>query len=136
MNYITSAKILTYLGIIPFAFLAFLNILGYYYIFEVKIYGALILSFLGGINWGISLVNKSNKILLASILNILICFFSFIFADDLVFLLILTTLFISQIAIDYKISESKYYENWFFKLRVSVTFLVLVFLIISIISLL
>lgn len=135
MDYIKLAKILSYLGIIPFAVLSLANLLDYNYIFELKTYGALILGFLGGINWGVSLNKKNNKILLISVVNILLCWFFMIIVDDLSFLIILMVLFLLQLIIDYKIFRSDSYEKWFVSLRLTITLIVLFFISISVIAL-
>jgi uncharacterized membrane protein YidH (DUF202 family) len=117
----TVAETLGYLGLVPlFAGLAFVG----FGAEEHKIqalalfisYAALILSFLGGINWGRALSHNNPKYYITSIVPTLWAFASLIFVP-LVSLVMLTIGFVALLAYDMRHTD----RGWFFDLRVSLT---------------
>jgi hypothetical protein len=135
MNYIKTSKILTYLGVIPFIALSLGWLLSYETTDAFNLYAVLILSFLGGINWGIGLINKNSKIIAYSVLPAIIGWLLYLLASIQIFMMGMIILFLIQLSADFKISRLGFYENWFFKLRTRATSLVILSLIFAIIGL-
>lgn len=131
MNYIKTAQILTYLGVLPLICISSTPFIKQtYYIFAFKLYAVLILSFLGGINWGLGLRERNSYLLILSVIPALFGWFIFLINDELLFLSSLIPIFILQLFIDHVLHNAKIIENWFLRLRSRVTFLVIISIII------
>ncbi len=134
MSYIKLARILTYLGLIPFLIFSLGIFFGYNVLFEFKVFAALILSFLGGINWGIAMINKNSEILLKSIISVGLCWLLFLIDDNTLFLTLLASLYLLQIYLDNKIKNLGFYDKWFINLRMQATLGVIFFIIIALVG--
>ncbi len=117
----TIAEIIGYMGLLPlFIGLALVGFGPDIYKLQALAlfisYAALILSFLGGVNWGRALSHNNPKYYVASILPTLWAFVALIFAP-LISLVMLTIGFVALLAYDVKHMS----RGWFFDLRVSLT---------------
>lgn len=132
MSHIRTSYLLTYLGIVPFGLCSFSWVYGYNLMFEFKIYSALILSFLGGINWGLGLKHENFKVILYSVFPAIFAWLLFFLGNNYLFLLFLIFLFTVQIIADYKIHKLGLIEKWFLKLRFQATAIVIISILVAI----
>ena len=126
------AKILTYGGIIPFAATAIASLGAYDFIFEFKIYAALIIAFLGGINWAFGMKQRNKNILYFSVLPSIAVWFLVIIPYDVVSLCLIAVLFLWQLFFDYSLYKADIYQRCFFKLRRNATFAVIASIILAV----
>ena len=142
----TFTTILGLAGVIPFIFLTIMIVLGAEpllaeYIFCLITYGAVILSFLGGIIWGqmvgsFSLENENlnlQKYLLISIMAALLSWTSLLISPKNG-LVLLGICFSFLIFVEKKLKKIKIIPAWYFKLRKFLTILVGLSLLVSFIS--
>ena len=135
-NLKTQIKVLTYLGILPFAMCTALLFSNYAQINPTKWmigYSAIIASFISGSHWGIyssksiriNLLIHSNIIALLAWLSLLIpTHFAVI---TLIFC------FLYLITLDYIMLQDKIIPNWYFKIRISATTIVILLLVLFLI---
>ena len=122
-NIPNSALVLGFSGLLPFVFL------GSIYVYQspdvnngissaLLAYGAIILSFLGGVRWGVAMGEASptriGSQLCISIMPSLLGWIAFLVKNP-IGLLILTTAFFLMLLLDYKLPGA---PNWYFSLRV------------------
>lgn len=120
-------------GFAPFAFMAVAlfvierGSLEYYYLVDgLKIYGAVILSFLGGVRWGIALITNNRyarRNLIFSVLPALLGWAAFFLPVPYSFG-VLALGFAAQGAWDAMAGEQGTFALWFGQLRIVLTFLV------------
>lgn len=127
MNYLKTAKTLTYLGIVPFltslvlAIVAFLNdsLLPDNLAWVVAhSYGVIILSFLAGIQWGVSLpaTQTHNYFILSNVFSLL-AWLTFLDFAGLYGMSGLFFLFGLVLMTDRKMANQQLIPNWFWHLR-------------------
>lgn len=132
-------KNLTYLGLLPFIFLSLINLfkIDLFFINSEKaliFYSALILSFIGGIYFGISqnLEENKNKILIISVLPQIFAWLILIFLENFALIkLSLIFCFLALIIIE-TYYFSKFIDKDFLKMRCKATVIVILFLSLSI----
>jgi hypothetical protein len=117
-----SALVLGLSGLLPFVFLGSISV---YQSPDVHneisstllAYGAIILSFLGGVRWGVAMSEASptriSSQLCVSIMPSLVGWIAFL-VDNQTGLLILTAAFFLMLLLDYKLAGA---PNWYFSLR-------------------
>ena len=125
-------------GLIPFISMAALP----YTFFEVKIpesallaYGAIILSFLGGLLWGMALnggdtIRIAPRLLTVGVITSLIGWGALLLPLT-IGLLTLTLSFLALLVFDYTLYRAKHIPYWFLKLRVFLTLIVSLTLLIA-----
>ena len=121
-------------GYIPFALLAIaLYKIGqsnelFISFFDVfKVWSALILSFLGGIRWGFAIANEpfENKNLLISVVPTILAWFVLLLPDAYTILALLVLFCLHGVWDSFYINQGKI-APWFGKVRITLTFLVVV----------
>ncbi|MDX2072848.1 MAG: DUF3429 domain-containing protein [Alphaproteobacteria bacterium] len=134
--------ILTLIGVLPFVVLS-IAVSGQMFddnIFVVRTllsYSTLILSFLGGIHWGVAVSNYShdkrvaNLLILESVLPSTLAWGVLLHADIHIQLLVLTVLFTFIWAIDSVLVGRKIIPLWFFEIRCIITPIVVVSLYVA-----
>ncbi|ASK79863.1 hypothetical protein CF386_12570 [Paraphotobacterium marinum] len=124
---------LTYGGIIPFAFLSALNLLGCNRVYllsvddALKSYSLVISVFMSAIYWGIQLKNpQKNKkyFYLYSNFWTLLVWFAFLCAVVKVFYIIVVLSFLSYLYTDYKLYQSQEISKTYLQMRVITTSIV------------
>jgi hypothetical protein len=125
---INLAKLLTYLGAIPFIVCACFRISD----LILLTYGLAIASFMAGTHWGLCL-KKSDKfthgIFLASTVITLSAWFCYLLCSASICLLIFAGIFISLMLIDYLLYRKNLESKDYFQLRLSITTIVVVSLL-------
>ena len=122
-------KNLTYLGLVPFIGIYMAILTGYDFVFEFKIYAALILSFLGGINWGVAMIKKNSIFLLKSVIVVILCWLLFLIKDNIIFMIGLSLLYLLQLYFDLSLKNKKIYNIEFYNCRIKVTIIVVILLL-------
>jgi|TARA_Y100000389_G_scaffold193835_1_gene223080 hypothetical protein len=122
-------KNLTYLGLVPFIGIYMAILTGYDFVFEFKIYAALILSFLGGINWGVAMIKKNSIFLLKSVVVVILCWLLFLIKDNIIFMIGLSLLYLLQLYFDLSLKNKKIYNIEFYNYRIKVTIIVVILLL-------
>ena len=122
-------KNLTYLGLVPFIGIYVAILAGYDFVFEFKIYAALILSFLGGINWGVAMIKKNSIFLLKSVVVVILCWALFLIKDNIIFMIGLSLLYLLQLYFDLSLKNKKIYNIEFYNYRIKVTIIVVILLL-------
>ncbi|WP_230427942.1 DUF3429 domain-containing protein [Undibacterium luofuense] len=133
MMHVQNQKLLTRLGLvglIPF----FLMTLGCwvvhpdwlgYFIKAQLVYGIVILSFLGGLHWGVTIMarddndEQTRKALIWGVIPILIGWFSI--GNMLIGFIVQVAGFIASYKIDKKLYEAYHMPDWFIRLRLQLT---------------
>lgn len=119
-------------GFIPFAILATgLYALGianelFISLFDLfKVWSAIILSFLGGIRWGLAIANEpfENKNLLISVVPSILAWFALLLPDAYTILTLLVLFCVHGVWDSFYINKGKV-APWFGKIRITLTFLV------------
>ena len=130
------------MSLVPFIFLhvSSLFVEGYiftYLSFALYSYAAIILSFLGGIQWGASMIALPNKDPYskifgyhfgASVLPPLLGWLAFFFDDSTRFLFV-AIIFASVFFIDLRFEKMNIYPNWYIQLRKPLTIVVVLILV-------
>ncbi|MDP8568883.1 DUF3429 domain-containing protein [Methylophilus aquaticus] len=126
------ASILTIVGALPFVAAVAAQLAGvsaYHTSYFSLTYGAVILSFLGGMHWGVFLsqahVARIN-LLVSSNLFALLAWLSLLMLVPLTQYLIQITCFLALLLIDRKLAADGMIERWFYNLRKQVTLVVVV----------
>jgi Protein of unknown function (DUF3429) len=126
------ASILTTLGALPFVGAVAAQLAGisaYHTSYFSLTYGAVILSFLGGMHWGVFLsqahVARIN-LLVSSNLFALLAWLSLLMLVPLTQYLIQITCFLALLLIDRRLAADGMIERWFYNLRKHVTLVVVV----------
>lgn len=136
----TSAWALSLLGVVPFIIPAF------WFIFATDdqeliaraqnymvAYGAIILSFLGGVRWGVALSNERTPHLIWSVVPSLLAW-ACLLAPTLYQLPALTIGFAAQWFWDFRSTKQGVFPNWFGHLRSFISLCVIVLFIVSILA--
>lgn len=135
------AKILTYLGALPFLFAAFLSLIQFINLtdffgvsaalsgYKAKIlmhtYAVVILSFLAGIQWSFSLNNPNSlRFLLISNVLALSAWFSLVALASKIALTILLMGFICALLMDFMAHKNQFIPDWFWQLRKKISVIV------------
>ena len=140
MNQHTLTRILTYSGALPIIFFVLIKVFNRSDLLIIDpeqgliLYSAVILSFLGGINFGFAIAEDLSKKLTAYLLisSILTALFAFVILAIPQFenaLLLLIFGFAIQFVNDYFIKQDEIIEDWFMNLRFWATLVVIVFLL-------
>lgn len=131
-------KILAYVGLLPFIISIIFSFSNYDPFFLtnnllIHIYGAIIVSFLAGIHWGIFLLKyTSYNLLIHSNIIAILSWFSF-FLDHSIGIFLLIFSFLYLLCIDYNLYRKGILEYYYMSVRVSVTFLVISCLIVHLV---
>jgi hypothetical protein len=131
-------KILAYAGLLPFIISIIFSFSNYDPFFLtnnllIHIYGTIIVSFLAGIHWGISLLKyTSYNLLIHSNIIAVLSWFSF-FLDHSIGIFLLIFSFLYLLCIDYNLYRKGILEYYYMSVRVSVTFLVISCLIVDLV---
>lgn len=135
----TVAWLLGLAGVLPFLFFSiFINSTHQSIDFDLglMVYGAVILSFLSGAIWGL-LISAENRIYKPFFLCLAVmpALFGWIcvFVPKVIGLGILIVSFIFVLALDYFLFRNNKIESWYIKLRVTLTFLVILILAMAIV---
>tara|TARA_A100001015_G_C14842416_1_gene653017 strand:+ start:206 stop:646 length:441 start_codon:yes stop_codon:yes gene_type:complete len=142
MNQHTLTRILTYSGALPIIFFVLVKLFGRADLLFINperglvLYSAVILSFLGGINFGFAIAEDLSKKLTSYLLisSILTAIFAFVILVVPGFEQALTLLifgFAIQFVNDYFIKQDEIIEEWFMNLRFWATIVVLLFLLVA-----
>ena len=135
----TLATLLSSLGAVPFVFSAII------YMFATSgstteswsialyvTYGAIILSFLGGIHWGLAISSDQAldpALLATSTLVALLAWLSLLFSNHRLEISIIGLGFLFQLLVDYYLFKMAYYDPWFFSIRRVVSLVVFITLV-------
>ncbi len=128
-------KILAYAGLLPFVISIIFSFSNYDPFFLtnsllIHIYGAIIVSFLAGIHWGIFLLKyTSYNLLIHSNIIAVLSWFSF-FLDHSIGIFLLIFSFLYLLYIDHILYRKGILEHYYLVIRVNVSFLVISSLII------
>lgn len=139
LSHIQLAKTLTFMGALPFvgAVIAQLQGMAHYHSgYFALTYGAVIISFLGGIHWGLFLSNAQHtrlNLLVTSNLLALIAWATLFFVVPVTQYLVQIAAFIALWWIDRKLVAEGIIERWFYRLRSQVTAVVLLCLAIMLV---
>jgi hypothetical protein len=136
-----SAALLGYFGVLPFAFGALVMVLGGLGPLDAATartalvaYGAVILSFLGGIRWGAGLrirdEDMRGRVLALSVIPSLIAWVALL-VPALHALGLLVAAFVAQGAWDVRSTQDGHFPRWFGQLRVRLTLMVTLILIVA-----
>lgn len=142
MNQHTLTRILTYSGAIPIIYFVLVKFFGRSDLLFLSpekglvLYSAVILSFLGGINFGFAISEDLSRkltayLLISSILTAIFAFVILLVPDFSNALLLLVFGFAIQFVNDYFIKQDEIIEEWFMKLRFWATLVVIAFLLLS-----
>jgi len=129
------AKGLTLLGAIPFVAAVLAQIAGmahYHTAYLSLTYGAIIISFLSGIHWGLYITHAKAKrinLLLSSNILALLAWLSLLLLVPVTQYLIQITCFISLLLIDRQLAADGAIEAWFYQLRLQISSLVIICLL-------
>ncbi len=141
MNFTIKPNILTYLGAIPFIVSLLIAAYGFfewaqYFNYEVRFsrfksyamahtYGAVIVGFLGGIQWGISLNQPADKqFYISSNILALIAWLSLFAFASFIGVMIITLCFLLALFIDHKAHRNLLLPDWFWRLRKTISIVV------------
>lgn len=130
------ARSLAALGAIPFiaAVLAHFAGVAEYHTTSLSLtYGAVIISFLSGIHWGVYLTHSQEtriNLLISSNLLAILAWLSLLFLVPVTQYLIQITCFIILVLIDRRLTIDGVIERWFYQLRKHITLLVVACLLI------
>ena len=136
----TSALVFGSTGVLPFVLLTFLNVLNINFpipnpIFAILAYGATILSFIGGIQWGIIIhktkIDRNLWIGLGTSVFPPLLGWSSLLASGLTSYIILICGFLFALIVDHKMANLSLTPTWYFRLRFFLTLVVVVVLIIN-----
>ena len=131
---VRTAGMLTYAGILPFLLMSFAVIVkarGYDFNPALRAYGAVIISFLCGIHWGIYILCSGKcprNLLLYSNLIAMIAFGSILFELHGINLIIQSACLVSLLKLDHELFQKDIIPLWYFRLRRNATFAVVVLL--------
>jgi len=143
-------KLLTYVGVIPFIFALSIACYDYFNLqsvfdFEVRFtrfksymiahtYGAVIIGFLGGIQWGISLksTTKHSYFLISNLLALMAWLSLFTFASFFG-IAILVLAFLLALGIDRHAYKAELIPEWFWQLRLHISSVVILTLVLLLI---
>lgn len=135
---ISVAKILTYMGVLPFLFLGFTKTIQVS-IFDTTMllptYGAVIISFICGIHWAAFLFFSekcTHHLLIQSNVITLLGWVSILPAVSYFTEILQILCFIYLLLLDFELYKNQVIPSWFFKLRTRVTLLVVLALVITI----
>lgn len=126
----TLAKWLTYSGAIPFIIAAISICLGHatYHMASLSVtYGAVILSFVSGVHWGVFLSHAERapiNLLVSSNITALLAWLSLLLVVPFTQYLILLCSFIGLWLIDRQLVKHGVIEAWFYQLRTRITIIV------------
>lgn len=130
------AKGLTLLGAIPFVAAVLAQIAGmahYHTAYLSLTYGAIIISFLSGIHWGLYITHAKAKrinLLVSSNILALLAWLSLLLLVPVTQYLIQITCFISLLLIDRQLAADGAIEAWFYQLRLQISSLVIICLLV------
>ncbi len=137
-----SAALLGYGGLLPFIGLAVLSNMepmhGVMYRGALLLYGAVILSFVGAVHWGVALVDprlnerQRNALYGWSVIPALIGWIAYVFAP-IAAALMLVLGFVLQYWRDLKCAGSVSWPSWYLALRLRLTLVACVFLLVGVI---
>jgi len=136
------ARLLTYLGILPFFICTIIIFAGFDQektVFILRAYAAVIVSFISGIHWGIGMKeSRHSTVWLLATSNIisLLAWGSLLIHQVISALIMLTLLLVLLLVIDNKLYRLGQIEFWFIKLRRQATFFVVLCLALSVVVLL
>lgn len=128
------AKILTFSGALPFAGAVLAQLQGmanYHSDYLALTYGAVIISFLAGIHWGLFLTHAQYtrvNLLVSSNLLALIAWASLFFLITVTQSLVQIVCFIALWFIDRRLYAEGVIEGWYYQLRTQITSVVVIFL--------
>lgn len=131
------ARILTYLGIMPFLFLGMavaLRASGLDYSLALFSYGAVIISFLCGIHWAVFLFFSqkcSRNLLLHSNALTLLGWLSVLLVRPHLTISLQILIFMYLLFLDLELYRNKIFPSWFFQLRLNATLIVVFLLVIT-----
>ncbi len=129
------AKALTLLGAIPFVAAVLAQIAGmahYHTAYLSLTYGAIIISFLSGIHWGLYITHAKAKrinLLVSSNILALLAWLSLLLLVPVTQYLIQITCFMSLLVIDRQLAADGAIEAWFYQLRLQISSLVIICLL-------
>lgn len=126
----TIAKLLTFAGVIPFVGLTILSVSGadlltVHPAHALLLYGAVIVSFLSGIHWGQALSHPGAKPLLWHSNVVALLAWLAVLQTVSVGVAILIICLVYLLALDYKLFKQSIITNWFWRLRLQATSIVL-----------
>lgn len=127
---ITTARVLTYLGILPFllgALIFFDSALFGFKFSEhwVITYGAIIASFIAGIHWGLYLAGKAPINLFIHSNIVALAAWSALLISPVYSFILLTLCFLYLIVIDIRLARAGVIQPWFLRLRKHATIAVI-----------
>ena len=131
------ASWLTYLGMVPFLICALAIVHGFEQektVFILRAYAAVIVSFISGIHWGISMKDTEHQtqwLLISSNIITLLAWASLLMPNAISALLTLSALLILLVCIDSKLYSMRQIDVWFMKLRWRATLCVVISLVAS-----
>lgn len=142
MNQYTLTRILTYSGALPIIYFVLVKFFGRSDILFINpeqglvLYSAVILSFLGGINFGFAISEDLSKkltayLLISSIITAIFAFVILLVPEFGNALLLLIFGFAIQFVNDYFIKQDEIIEDWFMRLRFWATLVVIAFLLLA-----
>ena len=124
-------------GLIPFVLLTGLSLLGpapwrEFVMTALLAYGAVILSFLGGITWGLAVDEKLTRrpIYLASMVPFFAAWLALLL-QPLAGLILLACAFLAALANDFMLKRAGLSPQWFMTLRLSLTVIVVTCLVLA-----
>ncbi len=135
-----TAKILTYAGTLPFLFAG----IGQFFIDDIfgidlvtiaTAYGAIIVSFVAGIHWGVFLFKDSPMNLFIHSNVIALLSWSSLLVPAIAGFFILAASFVYLILIDLTLKKKEIIEPWFFQIRLQATLIAIVTLTLNIFGL-
>lgn len=130
-HYIRWAIALTYLGAVPFILAVAAPLFGmasYHTAYLVLTYGAVIISFLAGIHWGLFLSHADTariNLLLSSNVIALLAWGSLLLLIPATQFLIQMLCLVAVLLIDRQLHQAQVIADWFLRLRTQVTALVM-----------
>lgn len=129
-NYQKQATMLTFAGVVPFIIaigLALAKVTMVEYAPYIKLYAAVVISFICGIHWAINVVNEEkgdSNLFLAAIIVALVAWVVTMFGFGRYGFVAEAVLFAYLLFVDFKLRYSGEYPSWFFKLRVASSIIV------------
>ena len=132
------ARLLTYLGILPFLICSITIFVGFDQektVFILRAYAVVIVSFISGIHWGIGIKDNQHStawLLATSNIISLLAWGSLFIHHVISALSLLTLLLVLLLVIDHKLYGMRQIKFWFIKLRRQATFFVVLCLVSSI----
>jgi hypothetical protein len=133
-KHIQLARLLTYAGVLPFAGAGALAFWGQLHLAErlALSYGAVIASFLAGIHWAVYMQHGERcprNLFIASNITALLVFASLLLENIKVALLLQVLCFLYLLTLDLKLHLAGLWPEWFYRLRLVATALVVLALI-------